>query len=191
MDSLKKQIRRQLQEKRRQLSPQAQAIAAKSIAYQLFNQGYFRQAQHIALYMPFAGEVDTRLILEKAFLSHKFCYLPVVTHHMQFVKVDNLASLSKNRFGILEPPFEANHVIEPSALDLVLLPLVAFDDFCHRLGMGGGFYDKTFHFKRRSHLKPYLVGLAYDFQHIEKIPRANLDVQLDEVITEKKIYSAT
>lgn len=189
MDALKKQLRSQLQDKRRQLSLPVQERAANIIAHQLFQQPYFHESQHIALYVAFAGEVSTRLILDKATILHKSCYLPVVQDsHMHFIKLHPETLLQKNRFGILEPSLDPQYLIEPATLDLVLLPLVAFDSACHRLGMGGGFYDRTFDFKGAA-LKPRLVGLAYDFQRVDKIPRSNLDVSLDEVITEKKHYS--
>lgn len=188
MDALKKQLRSQLQEKRRQLSLPVQEQAAKAIADRLFQQPYFHQSQHIALYLAFGAEVSTRLILDKATLLHKSCYVPMVQDsHMHFIKFNPESPLEKNRFGILEPSLDPQYLIEPATLDLVLLPLVAFDQACHRLGMGGGFYDRTFGFKG-TELKPRLVGLAYDFQCVDKIPRSNLDVSLDEVITEKKIY---
>ncbi|MFI4937091.1 MAG: 5-formyltetrahydrofolate cyclo-ligase [Candidatus Berkiellales bacterium] len=199
MKWLKQQLRQSLQAKRRQLSPSLQLNYSKRIAHLLFQQSYFRQAQNIALYFAFAGEVSTTLILKQALALHKTCYLPVLTdRHLKFVNVDLATPLTKNKFGILEPTPPFTKIIAPQALDLVLVPLVAFDLKGHRLGMGKGYYDVTFAFKHSFTKpsagkplggKPRLVGLAYDFQRINNVPRANFDVLLDEIVTENTVYS--
>ncbi len=185
--ALKQAVRQKMLEKRRQLSTDIQENYARQISQQLFQQHYFHQAHHIALYLPFAGEVSTTHILEQAFFLDKSCYLPVLAEQqLQFVRIDKNSLLTKNRYGILEPSLDSDKMIDLKILDLVLMPLVAFDSQCHRLGMGGGYYDKTFHF--RIGLLPRLVGLAYDFQCVTDLPYSNLDVSLDEIITEKKHY---
>ena len=94
----------------------------------------------------------------------------------------------KNRFGILEPSYPHMRVMPLRSLDIVLVPLVAFDRFCHRLGMGAGFYDVTFAFKHKEK-GPKLIGLAYDFQKVFSVPRSKLDLKLDGVVSEKGFYS--
>ena len=94
------------------------------------------------------------------------------------------------RFGIPEPARIHDRRIKSIALDLVLLPLVAFDTAGHRLGMGGGYYDHSFEFiRRRVHWnKPRLVGLAYEFQRLPLIEPEPWDVSLDAVATEQGVY---
>lgn len=187
---LKQQLRHRLRERRRQLSPFMQHHYAEQIAKQLFQQAFYKNAKHIALYLAFEGEVSTLPILKTALLHHKCCYIPVlVKSSLQFVKIDLQTKMSKNRLGILEPASEKLVTISPQALDIVLMPLVAFDKDGHRLGMGGGYYDKTFAFRKRT-IKPRLVGLAYEFQRIFCVPHGELDLSLNEVITEKQVYSA-
>ncbi len=92
------------------------------------------------------------------------------------------APLTRNRFGIEEPPLSAPW-INTRALDLVLAPLVAFDDQGNRLGMGGGFYDQHFGaLPKRLH--PLLVGVAHELQRAEALPAAPWDVPLDGILTE-------
>jgi 5-formyltetrahydrofolate cyclo-ligase len=92
--------------------------------------------------------------------------------------------------GIPEPERTHHQRIRPTALDLVLTPLVGFDDTGHRLGMGGGYYDRTFGFlnKRTRWRKPRLMGLAYELQRCQTLTRASWDVDLDAVATELAVY---
>lgn len=191
MKWLKKHVRSQIREKRLHLPPSLQLYFSNQIARQLLKMDYFQKAHSIALYYAILGEVSTEFILHHALLKHKACYLPVLKKdHLEFMRVTPATNFKKNRFGIFEPVFDKSQTIHPATLDLALVPLVAFDAKCHRLGMGGGYYDRTFHFKHKHNNKPKLVGLAYDFQHVRQVPRTHSDVLLDEVITEKKRYMA-
>jgi 5-formyltetrahydrofolate cyclo-ligase len=95
-----------------------------------------------------------------------------------------------NRFGIPEPVVAQRQLIKPWALDMVFVPLVAFDNHGHRLGMGGGYYDRTFAFKlQRTYLTgPVMVGLAHNLQHRPSIASNPWDIPLDWVITETHRY---
>lgn len=188
MRAVKQSFRNHLRQRRRKLSDDEQHDLAECIARGVLERPYFKAAHHIGLYLPFDGEVLTQSILKKALQLHKCCYVPVLAEpRLQFIKIDNETPLVKNRFGILEPSYPHMKSIPPQSLDVVLVPLVAFDKQCHRLGMGAGFYDITFAFRRRI-AKPKLVGLAYDFQKVFRIPRNKLDLSLDEVVTERQIY---
>jgi len=103
---------------------------------------------------------------------------------LDFIHIHPKTVLSKNRFGILEPS-PSLVSFSPQCLDIVLVPLVAFDEEGHRLGMGGGFYDKTFSF-RKDKAVPRLIGLAYSIQKGKHLPQSLFDITLDEVITEKE-----
>jgi 5-formyltetrahydrofolate cyclo-ligase len=187
---LKQQSRRILQEKRLKLDLSLQNALSAQIAQKLTHSLYFRQATHIAFYCAFKGEVSTTLILKAAQQLGKSCYLPVLhNNQLAFIQCEPNDVLKPNHFGILEPLFDLKKQISPRKLDLVLLPLVAFDREGNRLGMGKGYYDKTFAFRQKT-LKPQLVGLAYDFQRINRVPNGELDVKLDGIVTEKQIYIA-
>jgi 5-formyltetrahydrofolate cyclo-ligase len=186
---LKHDLRRRIRDKRLHVPIGLQRYFANRITIQLLQSRDFKQSQSIAFYSAAFGEVSTALALKYALAHHKACYLPVLKKdRLIFLKVTQSTQFVSNRFGIAEPPFEERNIIAPEALDLVIMPLVAFDSKCHRLGMGGGFYDKTFSFKRTHSMTPKLIGLAYEFQRVERVPKSNLDVLLDSVITEKKRY---
>lgn len=190
MKGLKQDLRRRLRDKRSQLPIGLQHYFANRITLSLLHSQDFKKAKSIAFYCATFGEVSTELALKHSLAHQKACYLPVLKNkQLAFIRVNNSTSLVANRFGILEPPFEERKLIAPEALDLVLMPLVAFDAKCHRLGMGGGFYDRTFSFKRSHMTSPKLVGLAYEFQRVERVPKSDLDVLLDSVITERKRWA--
>lgn len=186
--TLKQALRTRLRHARRNIAAKERRNAEQEIVRRLCQSSYFRQAQKIALYSAFDGEVSTHLILETALIQHKACYAPIVANNsLTFVKIDLNTPLRANRFGIFEPYYPLMKQIPPMQLDIVVVPMVGFDRHCHRLGMGGGFYDKTFAFKRRR-LKPKMIGLAYDFQRVSRIPTSGSDLLLDEIITEKRRY---
>jgi 5-formyltetrahydrofolate cyclo-ligase len=126
-------------------------------------------------------------LLNGILAAGKACYLPVLDEKasaMTFARYQHDTPLKLNRYGINEPM--AHDVIDPQKLDLVLLPLLGFDKAGHRLGMGGGFYDKTFAFlaKEARPVKPLLLGVAYAVQECDDIPTDSWDVLLDGVVIE-------
>jgi len=188
MRTLKQTLRARLRERRRNLTPIEQAYAAQKITLTLSQSDFFKKAQNIALYLPFDGEVSTYTLLRLALSQHKSCYAPIVANQrLRFVKIDLQTPLKANRFGILEPHYPFMKSLRGNQLDLVVLPLVGFDAHCRRLGMGGGYYDKAFAFRKITD-KPLLIGLAYDFQKLLSVPGNKLDLLLDGVVTEKKRY---
>jgi 5-formyltetrahydrofolate cyclo-ligase len=184
-------LRSSLREKRHELSTEQQMAASLALFNMLGNQDFFRVAQRIAFYQVADGEIDPRMLLDLALSEGKSCFLPVIQQDnpefVSFAPYDANTELVPNKWGIAEPP--ASEVISPTNFDVVFVPLVAFSKDCFRMGMGQGFYDRTFSFKifnRRS--SPMLVGLAHECQLIDSFPVESWDVRLDAVATEKKIY---
>lgn len=106
---------------------------------------------------------------------------------MVFVRVWPGSRLVYNRWGIPEPRPTLNHSISPRRLDLVLMPLVGFDEAGHRIGMGKGFYDRTFAFRRSKGHRPALVGLGHECQQVaEGITPSGWDVALDALATPRR-----
>ena len=190
------QLRRMLRKARRALSPSAQRKAAQGLYRQLAQQPLFRRAKHIALYLPTDGEIDPRLLLRAAQRRGKATYLPVLSAwprtKMVFQRVRPGEKLQPNRFRILEPRVNIGQQRKIWALDLVLLPLVGFDDVGGRLGMGGGFYDRSLAYlaRRKSWRKPTLLGLAHECQKLERLTQASWDVPLAGTVTDKQWYIA-
>ena len=129
-----------------------------------------------------------------AWTMGKKIYLPVLapaySGKLWFVRYQPHSRMVKNKFGIPEPVAHQRQRISTGALDLVLTPLVGFDNQGNRLGMGGGYYDRTFAFlNNRKHLKkPHLLGLAYETQRLEKLACEAWDVQLHSVATEYRYF---
>lgn len=183
---LKKQLRSQMRQTRRQLSNRQHQQAALRLKRQLNQNPAFKFAKRIALYLPNDGEVETKIVIQQAWKDGKEVYLPVLDPirkgFLWFIEYKANSRMKKNRFGIAEPDPKFNKRIHPQFLQIVGLPLVAFDRQGNRLGMGGGFYDRTFEFCRREGVKPKLFGLAHRCQEAEKLPTESWDIQLSDII---------
>ncbi|WP_111493978.1 5-formyltetrahydrofolate cyclo-ligase [Marinobacter bohaiensis] len=184
----RRQLRRTLRQRRRALSDSQQRAAARGLIVQLMRYFGLSRARHIGLYLPNDGEVDPRAFIEQARRRRLSVYLPVLHpvlgNQLWFYRLDPRTRLRRNRFGIPEPARRNAPRRAPWALDAVLMPLVGFDDCGGRLGMGGGFYDRTFAFKRQAYARPpALIGLAHDEQEVESLPVQTWDVPMSRVIT--------
>ncbi|WP_433768407.1 5-formyltetrahydrofolate cyclo-ligase [Pseudomonas putida] len=190
------QLRRMLRKARRALTASQQRQAARGLYKQLAQQPLFRRARHISLYLPTDGEIDPRLLLRAAQRRGKATYLPVLSAwprtKMVFQRIRPGEKLKPNRFRILEPRHNLARQRKVWALDLVLLPLVGFDDVGGRLGMGGGFYDRSLAYlaRRNDWRKPTLLGLAHECQKVERLAQASWDVPLQGTVTDKAWYFA-
>jgi len=181
-------IRQAIRLKRQQLSPTICLQASVEICHYIANTPWFLRSRRIAFYYAVRGEIDPRYLMQRAWQMHKNCYLPVchpVQHQsLLFVPYRRHDLLKPNRYHILEPNLKAHTPCKPLALDLVFVPLVAFDQQGNRLGSGKGYYDRTFAYLQRlsGQTRPLLVGLAYQFQAVKQIPTQPWDIPLDEVI---------
>ncbi|HOW75651.1 MAG TPA: 5-formyltetrahydrofolate cyclo-ligase [Candidatus Competibacteraceae bacterium] len=187
--SLLDALRQQLRAQRLLLSVAEQQVAALVVAHRLMEAVEFLEASTVAGYWACRGELNPAPLLEHAWAMDKAVYLPVLAGDaLQFAPYRPNAPLRRNRFQIPEPEVSPAEWLPPSALDLVLTPLVAFDLTGTRLGMGGGFYDRSFAFLRdpaRSGHRPRLIGLAYEFQRVEVLIRQPWDIPLYAAVTEK------
>ena len=187
-------LRNRVRALRRALPNEQRRQAAWQLARRVMVLEAFTTARHIAGYLACDGELDPAPLLTQAWQWGKQVYLPVLTEHpetpMLFAPYRPDGALKPNRFGIPEPQVSAGQFVPSRCLDLVLTPLVAFDTRGTRLGMGGGFYDRTFAFRRNpAHgVKPCLLGLAYEFQKVAELTRRPWDIPLDGIITEQALY---
>ena len=188
-------LRKELRQQRRALTAQQQQAAATALDRVLGRQPLFLRSQHIAIYLPNDGEMDLSPLLQRALAMGKKCYLPVLSplyhNRLWFAPYHSDSRLSLNRFGIPEPDCNHRQMRPVWALDLILTPLVAFDTQGNRLGMGGGFYDRTLaYLNRRQHWrKPRLLGTAHAFQQVAQLPCESWDIPLQGVVTEKELLS--
>jgi 5-formyltetrahydrofolate cyclo-ligase len=186
-------LRQAMRTRRRGLSRAAVEAATARALRNLKSLGLPRHGSRIGLFLPFDGEPGTASLI--AYAVHRRCriYLPVITdlrrRRMIFVEWRTGMSLVRSPAGIHEPR-DRRRRLSPRLLDLVIVPLVAFDARCNRIGSGGGFYDRHFGFRLRRSTwhRPVLVGWAHDFQHVDPIATAGWDVPLDFVVTDHGIY---
>lgn len=188
-----RELRQHLRERRRALSSTERRRAALSVMHRLEDWPAWTGATRVAGYWAYDGELDSAPLLERARVTGQSVYLPVLTgeYSLHFAPCPADAVLRRNRFNIPEPEVSPTEWLEPSRLDLVLTPLVAFDRTGTRLGMGGGFYDRAFAFLRdsayRGH-RPVLLGLGYEFQRVTALVRQAWDVPLAAAVTEAALY---
>ena len=192
----KTDLRRKLRAQRVALAPEQQARAARSLAQQVCNTRLFHVCRRIACYFPADGEIDPAQVIDRIWRLNKICYLPVLSpvarEPLWFAPVEPGTQLKPNRYGILEPVTFARRLVRAQKLDLILLPLVGFDNAGRRLGMGKGFYDRSLEFlnHRQGWRKPHILGLAHDFQRVARLPADPWDVPLQGVVTDKAFYAA-
>jgi 5-formyltetrahydrofolate cyclo-ligase len=187
-------IRRSIRLERANLSINEKAEKAHQLMGIIVHLPEFIHSQHLAAYWPNDSEINPLGILATAYKMGKSCYLPRLDPdpviQMQFVEYHPGDYLTANRLEILEPSLDYRKSIAPKSLDLVLVPLVAFDKKGQRLGMGKGYYDRTFAFhKATPNAKPFLLGVAYDLQRISELPSEAWDIPLDGVATETQFFN--
>lgn len=182
-------IRRQARLARQQLTHHQQQQAAWGLRDQFCTGLAYLQAQHIGVYLSFDSEINTAPLIERLWQDNKTVYLPVLPtygRHLRFQQFTPSTELRKNKFGIWEPIATVRK--KAFALDIVGLPLVAFDQQGNRMGMGGGYYDATFALNARCGLGPRLIGFAHEVQRVAALPVQAWDVPLDQIITGKRRY---
>ena len=185
-------LRRRLRCARRALTPAQQKKASLELLRQLAQHPVFRRSQHVAFYLANDGEIDPGPLMALARKRGKHCYLPIVTgwpaDRMHFQRITPNQRWTKNRFNIWEPQADRSLQAPAWRLSLILMPLVGFDPNGNRLGMGGGFYDRSLAFRRRRKrwLGPTLLGLAHHCQKAESIPAEPWDIPVDGIVTDRE-----
>jgi 5-formyltetrahydrofolate cyclo-ligase len=180
-----------LRQRRRALSVAEQKAAARALYRRIVTTSLFRFSQRIAFTMAADGEIDPSLLLATARQRGKDCYLPVLNPvgepRLRFKRWKKGEALQYNRYGIAEP--RGGRYCPPRTLSLVLTPLVGFDADGNRMGMGKGYYDRTFAFRRHTTARrPVLLGLAHECQRVERLQVEAWDLPLDGVVTDAAWY---
>lgn len=142
----------------------------------------------IAVYLAHDGELSLQPLIEQLWRQQHKVFLPVIewqTQRLQFAAYTASTSMKKNVYGIEEPDSFVR--IMPQELEIVLMPLVAFDSCGNRLGMGKGYYDKSFAFQSAHSFRPLLIGVAYVCQQCDILVADSWDVPLDAILTEKSL----
>lgn len=188
-------LRQQIQAKRRHMPAEARLQAAEQLSHHISQSAIFAESHNIACYFSCRDEINTDIIIKTIWQSGKNCFLPVIDprrqHTLVFIPYHPNDTLIKNKYSIHEPVFSEHKIYSITQLDLIFMPLVAFDGKGHRLGSGGGYYDRTLTaFNERDEsqgAKPLLIGLAYELQRLDFLPSDPWDIHLNGVVTEKGI----
>lgn len=185
----RQELRLYIRDKRRLLSALQQEESAKLIAEKLSALSIVREAKKVALYLANDGELNLSYFITWCWQQNIAVYLPVIhpfsKNHLLFVHYQKNSDMIKNRFGIEEPKLTVTNIIPTKELDILFTPLVAFDEQGNRLGMGGGFYDRTLAYLSTS---CRMIGLAHELQKVAQLPVESWDIPLPEIITPKQHY---
>ncbi|MDA4113922.1 MAG: 5-formyltetrahydrofolate cyclo-ligase [Thaumarchaeota archaeon] len=180
----KSQLRAQAIAARRAIPHALLVQESRLVEENLASQDEYRDARLVASYVSKEDEVRTDEIIGRMFAEGKRVAVPLMETRsvmLVFLEIHGLGELSMGHFGILEPGRDAPPV-PLNVTDLVLVPLVAWDDRGHRIGYGKGYFDRALAGRGRS----LAVGLAMESQRIQKVPEGPSDVRLDMVVTEKR-----
>lgn len=186
-------LRKQIRLARQSLTEFEQAEAAKKINVNISQHLNLSQINRVGIYLSNDGEIDTSLIIKTLWEHNVEVYVPIIhpfsSGYLLFQRYEKNSPMTLNRYGILEPKLNCSQVIPVIALDVLFTPLVAFDLSGNRLGMGGGYYDRSLaSYYREQRDKPQLIGLAHSCQRVDKLPCEAWDVPLKTIITPEKPY---
>ncbi|EDP58059.1 5-formyltetrahydrofolate cyclo-ligase [Vibrio sp. AND4] len=191
-DLSRQEFRQLIREKRNALDSNTQCQSGLALIHHFSQLPEIQAAQHIAIYLSTDGELDTKPLIESLWQQGKSIYLPVIhpfsKGQLLFLLYANDAQLVRNKYGISEPELDIRRLKPTRELDVICTPLVAFDSVGHRLGMGGGYYDRTLSpwFSTGKGAKP--IGIAHDCQHVERLPVESWDIPLPKIVTPSKVW---
>lgn len=190
VSTLRTEIRQTIRQRRRALTDTEQQAFAERAALRMLAYPPVINAASVAVFLSFDGELDTRPLIRALWQAGKAVYLPVLhpfsKGSLLFLRYDKSSPLVMNRLKILEPRLDVRNVLALDNLDVLITPLVAFDEQGQRLGMGGGFYDRTLQNWQQHGLRP--VGLAHDCQLVPALPAEEWDVPLPAVVTPSRLW---
>ena len=188
-------LRLRLRQQRERLGPAERIAAANGVAATLEQLPEFLVDTRVAGYWAVGGELPLHAALAALVARGQHYHLPVLQpgRRLAFAPWHTGAELRTNRYGIPEPATTPADLVAPEALDLVLMPLIGFDRRGHRLGTGGGFYDRSFAFLKGGArpAQPVLVGIGYSFQETDELPAQDWDIQMDFVATDRELIACT
>ena len=178
-------IRSHVRQARNNIAPESQNQLALIASRHMLAEIQARSAKHVAIYLTNDGELATQKLIDALWELDINVYLPrvhpFVKGHLLFIRYRPDSVMTVNKFNINEPQLNVGDVIPLHRLDMVITPLVAFDDHGNRIGMGGGFYDRTLADAEPN--KPLIIGFAHDIQQVSQVPFDWWDIPLAMVIT--------
>lgn len=185
------QLRQRNRKLRAELDATQLAEATKCLAQRILALDEYHQSQRLAAYFAVNGEIGLDPVIDDALAAGKQVYLPNLDQlTLRFSPYFHAQKMRINRYRLPEPDVDETEMLAPADLDLVLAPLVVFDSERNRIGMGGGFYDRSFSFRKNPESRiPVLIGVAHEVQKVDRIVPQDWDVRLDMIVTDHAVYS--
>ncbi|MEZ5565549.1 MAG: 5-formyltetrahydrofolate cyclo-ligase [Gammaproteobacteria bacterium] len=183
----KARLRREVIAQRIALPPAEAMDAARRAVRHLWSLPVMANARNLAIYLPVGSELDCTPIASQAWARGKNVLVPIVDGAtLRFAPLTPKSELRRNFLGILEPVTTRRNLRSARQLDIIVAPLLAFDESGHRLGMGGGYYDRTLAFlnARSRQRRPHFIGIAFEIQRRSSVPTGELDVRLNFIATD-------
>ncbi len=178
-------LRQQLRQRRRDIPAAERIAAAETLAARLLALPFAAVEGHVAGYWAMDGEIALHRWQMQLPPQQTYC-LPVLHGTLlRFAPWRPGQPLRTNRYGIPEPEVDPDHALHAEDMALVVAPLVGFDPQGRRLGMGGGWYDRSFAFRQRQSAPPWLVGAGFAAQQVPALPVEDWDVAVDAICTEQ------
>jgi 5,10-methenyltetrahydrofolate synthetase len=188
-DSVKRQIRSDITTKRDKMDKHTIDEKSRKIKERLFSIPEFVNSCTVLFYVSFKSEVNTWNMIEECKKSGKKIVIPVVipeTRNLLLSRITSFDELTPSNYGILEPKAEFIRPVSIEEINTIIVPGVAFDEQGYRIGYGGGYYDRLLQ------NLPYgcsTIGLAFEMQMINSVPREAHDVRVDMIVTEERIIN--
>ncbi len=177
-------LRLQLRQRRRDLPAAVRLAAAEQLGDALLALPFAPAQGHVAGYWAMDGEIALHRWQRQLPAGLTYC-LPVLHEQtLRFAPWRPGQALTANRFGIPEPDLSLDDTLAPEQMALVVAPLVGFDAQGRRLGMGGGWYDRSFAFRHQRPAPPWLVGVGFSVQQVDDLPVQPWDVAVDAICTD-------
>lgn len=188
MPDPRQDLRRQLRQRRRDIAAPARIAAAESLATQLLALPFAAHSGHVAGYWAMDGEIALHRWQMQLPATQIYC-LPILHGQLlRFAPWRPGQPIISNRYGIPEPDIHPDDALPAEAMTLVVTPLVGFDADGRRLGMGGGWYDRSFAFRQNLAAPPWLVGVGFAAQQVPRLPVQPWDVAVDAICTEQSTF---
>lgn len=186
------QLRQLIRQRRTSLTTAEQTTAGIALLEQIKQLPAIHDANNIAIYLSSDGEIDTKPVIEWLWQQNKKLVLPALhpfsKGHLLFLNYHTDSPITHNKYGIAEPKLDQTQICLIKDIDIIFTPLVAFDHTGQRLGMGGGYYDRTLEQWFNTGIGPLPIGLAHDCQQVEQIPAEHWDIPLPIFVTPSNIW---
>ena len=177
-------LRQQLRQRRRDIPAAQRLAAAEQLADALLALPFAPTDGHVAGYWALDGEIALHRWQMRLPDTATYCLPVLAGDTLRFAPWRPGQPLTANRYGIPEPDVAIGDTLAPAQMALVVAPLVGFDAQGRRLGMGGGWYDRSFAFRQSRPAPPWLVGVGFSVQQVDALPVQPWDVAVDAICTE-------